>query len=50
MADTTARIKDSTMERLKNLGKFGESVDDVINRILDEKGAEKLINKGGCCS
>lgn len=33
---TGIRIKRSTRERLKALGKFGEDYDAVINRLLDE--------------
>jgi predicted CopG family antitoxin len=34
---TTIQLKKKTRERLKKEGDKGESYDDVINRILDEK-------------
>jgi predicted CopG family antitoxin len=29
------RVNDETHERLKKFGKFGESFEDVINRLMD---------------
>lgn len=29
------RLKEETVKRLKKFGKFGESYDDLINKILD---------------
>jgi len=39
------RIKLQTLERLSRYGKFGETLDDVINRILDmlEKRSESNL-------
>lgn len=36
MGDTTIKVKDTTVERLKANGKMGDSYDMVINRLLDE--------------
>ena len=36
METTTIKIKPGTIERLKALGKMGDSYDTVINRLLDE--------------
>lgn len=33
---TGIRIKRTTRDRLKKIGKFGEDYDDVINRVLDD--------------
>jgi len=35
MADTTIRVKQSTIRRLKTFGYFGESWDDLLNRLAD---------------
>ena len=35
MADTTIRLTQSTAKRLKALGHFGESWDDLLNRLAD---------------
>ena len=32
----TIRVKTTTKERLENYGKFGESMDDVISRLLNK--------------
>ena len=34
--ETTMKTKRETLQRLKNVGKFGESYDKVVNRLLDE--------------
>lgn len=34
--DTTIKLKDTTVSRLKDVGKMGDSYDTVINRLLDE--------------
>ena len=41
---TTIRVRESTKKRLQNLGKMNESMDQLINRILDaiEKNKEVL--------
>ena len=36
MGTTTIKVKDATIDRLKALGKMGDSYDDVINKLLDE--------------
>jgi hypothetical protein len=36
MTYTVVRLAVKTKERLKRYGQFGESYDDLINRILDE--------------
>lgn len=36
MAYTVIRLAMKTKERLKRYGQFGESYDDLFNRILDE--------------
>lgn len=33
---TTIQVKKTTRKRLKELGKKGESYDDIINRLADE--------------
>jgi hypothetical protein len=30
-------VKDETKERLEELGEFGETWDDLVNRLLDER-------------
>ncbi len=37
----TLKIKEETHKRLTDLGKKGESFDDLINRIIDENGNKK---------
>ena len=37
----TLKIKEGTHKRLVELGKKGESFDDLINRIIDENGNKK---------
>lgn len=39
----TLTITDSTYERLKSFGNFGESFDDLLNRLMDN--VEKKKNK-----
>lgn len=41
---TTMRINRSTLERLKKHGRYGEILDDIINRLLDQ--IEKTNNVG----
>jgi len=33
---TTIRVRRTTAQKLKSLGKMGESYDDVINRLIKE--------------
>ena len=33
--DTSIRIKDKTKQRLAKHGKYGDSIDAIINRVLD---------------
>jgi hypothetical protein len=35
---TMIQLKKSTRERLKDIGKKGESYDDLINQLLDKEG------------
>lgn len=37
---TTIQVKTETKEKLKEIGKKGESYDDVINRILERRDQE----------
>jgi len=37
---TTIQVKTETKEKLKEIGKKGESYDDVINRILEKRDQE----------
>ena len=37
----TLKIEDSTHARLKEHGRFGESFDDLLNRLLDILEAKK---------
>ena len=37
----TLKIKEETHKRLVELGKKGESFDNLINRIIDENGNKK---------
>jgi hypothetical protein len=39
----TIRINHSTLKRLKAQGKYGEIIDDIINRVLDEN--EEVLRK-----
>jgi uncharacterized protein (UPF0371 family) len=41
--ETMIRIKRKTIERLRELGKYGDSYDRIINRLIDER--EKLVGK-----
>ena len=43
MEETTIQIKKETREKIFNLGKKGESYDDIINRVMF--GAKKKTNK-----
>jgi hypothetical protein len=45
MTYTVVRLAIKTRERLKRYGQFGESYDDLINRILDEIEKHNLKNK-----
>jgi hypothetical protein len=51
---TTITVRPETKARLSFLVKYKkESFDQIINRVLDEIGAEKidkLVKKGGCCT
>lgn len=38
---TSMRIKNQTLNRLKEWGEFGECYDDVINKVLDMMGKRK---------
>lgn len=33
--DTSIRVKISTREKMRQFGKFGESYDDIINRLIE---------------
>ena len=35
--DLTIKVKNTTAKRIKDLGKMGDSYDDVINRLIDER-------------
>jgi len=35
MSITTIRLKKETVEKLKNLGKKGETYDDIVNRLIE---------------
>ena len=37
----TLKIKEKTHKRLNDLGKKGESFDDLINRIIDENDKKR---------
>lgn len=41
MPPTSIRVKTETRDRLNDVGKRGESYDDIINRILDELELKK---------
>lgn len=36
MYETSIRVKKSTVERLKRIGRKGETYDEIINRLLDK--------------
>lgn len=36
--DTSIRLKKTTKERLEKLGKYGETHDGIVNKLLDERG------------
>ncbi len=36
MEQTTGKLSKSTLSRLKEHGKMGDSFDDAVNRVLDE--------------
>lgn len=40
MSETTIVVKKETRDRLKKIGKKGESYDDIINRLIDKCGGE----------
>ena len=49
MASTTIKLAKDTVERLKERGEFGQSFDEVVNRVLDESedpddGEEEVDN------
>ena len=33
---TTQRLEEETLDRVRNLGKMGESFNEVLNKVLDE--------------
>ena len=35
MSITTIRLKKETVEKLKSLGKKGETYDDIVNRLVE---------------
>ena len=35
--DKMVRVKEETYNKLKALGKFGESFDDIINKLMQKK-------------
>jgi len=35
MSITTIRLKKETVEKLKDLGKKGETYDDIVNRLIE---------------
>lgn len=37
----TIRIRASTREKLKAIGRKGETYDDIINRLIEEHGRDK---------
>lgn len=37
MGKTTIQIDEITREKLRNLGKKGETYDDIINRLISKK-------------
>jgi hypothetical protein len=45
MTYTVVRLAVKTRERLKRYGQFGESYDDLINRILEEIEKHNLKNR-----
>ena len=45
MTYTVVRLAIKTKERLKKYGQFGESYDDLINRILEEIEKHNLKNR-----
>lgn len=48
----TISITDTTYQRLKHRGQFGESFTDLISRILDfyenNRERESIVDIGGC--
>jgi len=42
---TSVSIEKETMERLKQLGKKGDSYDEIINRLIDEHGHKEKTKK-----
>lgn len=40
MSETTIAVKKKTRERLKKIGRKGETYDDIINRLIDTCGGE----------
>jgi predicted CopG family antitoxin len=39
---TTVLVESSTRERLKKIGKKGQSYDDLINELIDSKNKDSL--------
>ena len=42
--NTTQRMTDTTLKRVKEHGKMGDSFDDALNRILDKIEKEEMKN------
>ena len=40
---TSILIHRPTVDRLRKVGRFGETYDDLINRLLDEREAKKVL-------
>jgi predicted CopG family antitoxin len=41
---TTILVRDKTRERLKEMGKKGQSYDELINQLLENIGGPKVSN------
>ena len=41
MKDKTLKVKESTYAKLTKLAAYGDSMDDIINRLLEKKQTRK---------
>ena len=42
---TTMNIRRGTIERLKPFGKYGDTMDDVVNRVIDLASPKSIVKR-----
>jgi len=42
MSQTTMKLSKETLNRLRGIGKMGDTFEDVVNRLLDDTDEEEL--------